>query len=603
MKGRWRATHRGNDLDTAAHKPNQNLGVDFFELLSTNVSSLCRNFCSFGFLALSVLFIVDAYNSAKYFATFGLAQFVRFDAVMQLDLAESFNRSLQTLSASGELSLLRAGCIISHVNLTLVEGEHVTVKTGPIVEIDGFAISIFAQNYSLAGARILLQGSNDDGKTMTTVGQSADFRKVAHGLRFLESNLEQAVGSSVLYDFRPPWPMFVDTSMESVWLACGCLGVGLSTILKRTVAAVQTILLITVICALNAGIAGVGYLMQTLPRDSFYPLFRALLYLLASIALYRSNLKPFLFLLIIYLGLFSIIGRTIQDCIIYHDCSYLADAPPVLPMIFTVIGASFLLLRSFVLENVFMSIAEDQSAYDARWSDLLTVRSDLEALQRLQTAVELLNAKLLGQEVARQLNRPRTMAANRTKHQSWVPSPPPDAAVAAEGGRAAVQGKDAEVDTANGTAAGQVDATRPVRSLDQLYAQACVAAALQQCKAAQWAAATRGRHDSAEAPALAPGDPLLTPERLLPPEACRLVRQRALKPPARALDKARICYGGDLSLLLDIARARLLFESAADLLECVSLVCTGDVDVRVVRVKNSLHDKHESADTAGFRVY
>ena len=58
VKGRWRATHRGNDLDTAAHKPNQNLGVDFFELLSTNVSSLCRNFCAFGFLALSVLFIV-----------------------------------------------------------------------------------------------------------------------------------------------------------------------------------------------------------------------------------------------------------------------------------------------------------------------------------------------------------------------------------------------------------------------------------------------------------------------------------------------------------------------------------------------------------------
>ena len=65
------------------------------------------------------------------------------------------------------------------------------------------------------------------------------------------------------------------------------------------------------------------------------------------------------------------------------------------------------------------------------------------------------------------------------------------------------------------------------------------------------------------------------------------IRRGGIKSPARAADKAIACYGGDASRLLDVARARLLFASAAALGRCLGLVA-GAAGVRVVRVSDSL---------------
>ena len=72
---------------------------------------------------------------------------------------------------------------------------------------------------------------------------------------------------------------------------------------------------------------------------------------------------------------------------------------------------------------------------------------------------------------------------------------------------------------------------------------------------------------------------------------------RLIKAAERAVEKARACYGGDPSHLLDICRARLIFGTAAELAACLSAVldsaaapvptCHGGA-VRVVRVRNRL---------------
>ena len=80
------------------------------------------------------------------------------------------------------------------------------------------------------------------------------------------------------------------------------------------------------------------------------------------------------------------------------------------------------------------------------------------------------------------------------------------------------------------------------------------------------------------------------------------------------------CYGGDASRLLDVCRARIAFDSVADLLACLETIVAADDSwvpqalpgpmpaagppggVIVVRVRNGLSSAYKPADTAGYRV-
>ena len=79
------------------------------------------------------------------------------------------------------------------------------------------------------------------------------------------------------------------------------------------------------------------------------------------------------------------------------------------------------------------------------------------------------------------------------------------------------------------------------------------------------------------------------------------VRSGNLKPPARAVEKAVVCYGGDVSFLTDLCRGRLFFDSLPALTHCLARIGTCPA-VRVLRLKNSLLARRDSARSAGFRV-
>ena len=76
---------------------------------------------------------------------------------------------------------------------------------------------------------------------------------------------------------------------------------------------------------------------------------------------------------------------------------------------------------------------------------------------------------------------------------------------------------------------------------------------------------------------------------------------RRLKDPARAAEKARVCYGGDVSRLLDICRLQVSFNSVQDLAACLDMVVY-DRRVRIVRLKNMLSPRQNASLTGGFRV-
>ena len=76
--------------------------------------------------------------------------------------------------------------------------------------------------------------------------------------------------------------------------------------------------------------------------------------------------------------------------------------------------------------------------------------------------------------------------------------------------------------------------------------------------------------------------------------------------------KALLRYGGDASQLLDVCRARIVFDAAEDLAACVRLVCGAGAAaargrgpgraVRVLRVRSSMGQGYEGQLTSGFRV-
>jgi hypothetical protein len=81
------------------------------------------------------------------------------------------------------------------------------------------------------------------------------------------------------------------------------------------------------------------------------------------------------------------------------------------------------------------------------------------------------------------------------------------------------------------------------------------------------------------------------------------VGRGAVKGPGRAMEKALACYGGDVSRLADLCRARIVLGDARALLACAErVVGGGDPAVRVLRVRNLLAPAAPAAHSAGFRV-
>ena len=140
---------------------------------------------------------------------------------------------------------------------------------------------------------------------------------------------------------------------------------------------------------------------------------------------------------------------------------------------------------------------------------------------------------------------------------------------------------------------GTRDEAAPVQCLGALYSQASLAAGPLLERAARWAAAANGAVDPSTPPAdMWSGLGLMD-----------WIRLGVVKAPQRAVEKALLCYSGDVSRLLDICRVRIYLLRVQDLSACVRNVAA-DSSVRIVRVKNSMRPPRRDGLTfaGGFRV-
>jgi hypothetical protein len=147
----------------------------------------------------------------------------------------------------------------------------------------------------------------------------------------------------------------------------------------------------------------------------------------------------------------------------------------------------------------------------------------------------------------------------------------------------------------------------PIRSVDQLYLQAITLAPFLSLLTQKWALECGGifhvkcKNSSSSAP---PGTYLkrwdeLQHEIEMGAFADEIVFATVKKIP-RTLEKVQRCYKGDASLLTDLCRASIAFESPKDLADCLEVLMK-DPCTCVDRIKNRLDESYDLTKSQGYR--
>jgi len=77
-------------------------------------------------------------------------------------------------------------------------------------------------------------------------------------------------------------------------------------------------------------------------------------------------------------------------------------------------------------------------------------------------------------------------------------------------------------------------------------------------------------------------------------------RRGGLKPIDRAIEKLTRAYHGNVSLLLDVVRQCIVFESIQDLLKAMRSI-QDDGELEVLRIKNRMSQKYDARHSRGYR--
>ena len=325
---------------------------------------------------------------------------------------------------------------------------------------------------------------------------------------------------------------------------------------------------------MNAAVTAVGYLVQFSPKNILLPGVETVTYIGLAIVVNSNEyaLAPSL----AAAGAATLLARVIRDVCLFGDAAYLRDSPPDTELLFALIGLILVAQRRRYLRRVTREAAAHRPARDAAWRALAEDPANAGPLAELRALCDDLAASCASRH-ARHFNR---LGASGPANISYgLPLYHRAAGPEARGdfGPLPLPRWEAR------------DERSPVASLDQLYAQAAFVAPQLHGLCRRWAAASRGTVEGRE-PAR-PADSL-----------AGWVGRGVVKPPERAIEKALACHGGDVSLLTDVCRARILFEEAGDVAACVRAVAACGGEAEVVRVRNGMDPRRDARATMGFRV-
>jgi hypothetical protein len=306
-------------------------------------------------------------------------------------------------------------------------------------------------------------------------------------------------------------------------------------------------------------------------------------------------------------GVFSLACSAVRDFAIFQDYGYWSVTPPMHGIMFLTIGVTFAVLREKLLVTAFLAVRDDRDHYDTEWARLVSDPEEAAALARLEAAADQAARGCAGQE-ARHLNRIRfdsetTYQCQRRRRlvaclSRWLGGVLPRSLADRPSRLRCCGGAEAEgalncIDSIPGS----VDRASPVRCLDQLFSQALGVVEVLHAYCGRWAEQACGALVSLER-----GESGAIDGQSMQLAARKWIQLRFLKSPQRAVRKCLTCYGGDASRVVDLCRARILFDRVADLTACLEAMQAGQPSVRIVRVKNLMAAGYDSWATGGFRV-
>jgi hypothetical protein len=173
--------------------------------------------------------------------------------------------------------------------------------------------------FARESARILVKGSHGStGADWYLLGQSTAMRKVCSGVRFLDEDDERLkLDGAASHDLRSPWPLYVESAMATLLLCLACLLVSFLGLRRRHTLAKRTLPIIALALAANCLVAGGGYLLLGLRRESLAPLVDAALYLALFSALLAA--EELFFKALALAAAAGLTACALHDCVVFRD--------------------------------------------------------------------------------------------------------------------------------------------------------------------------------------------------------------------------------------------------------------------------------------------
>ena len=237
--------------------------------------------------------------------------------------------------------------------------------------VDGFSIAMRQGNVSVF-VSFSVEGSLD-GLRWEPIGSSS-VRRAAEGPRFLAGYIRLNDGDQDLIDLRPPWPLIAETIVESALLSIACFASASLARSSKIAIARKLLMRLGIYAALAAAAVAAGYVALGQSRSAALPLSRSAAYALAARAVTASEL--WLVDRLGLLGLWSLLARALDDCLLSADCANLSASPPVLPALLSLCGAVFVCQRRRYIRHSLSAIAPDRAALAAAWERALASDPD-----------------------------------------------------------------------------------------------------------------------------------------------------------------------------------------------------------------------------------
>ena len=440
------------------------------------------------------------------------------------------------------------------------------------------------------------------GKSRRPIGASG-IRWASGGVRLVTTGVDACAGAAS-FDLAPPWPWhFADESALFLFLSASYpLFAAILATAGRPHDAQRSAAALMLVAALPLLIAIAGYASVGSAKNAVYP---ALLFVAhIVVALPLSAHHPRIPECMLGAAILALVGRAVNDCVIFDDCQYLLFRPPIATCLGGVLGCILSARSRAILATARARLIPALLALDSVWAGFVGADANRGALEDLHSLAESLG-QVLDCPPPRQLcPAPPHLLVPYESMQEDARSRVSNSRASSTASLSRSNSSEPESisDEMHQISVADTQECPKAASLDQLYSQALCTAPLLHAACAVWAAECGGWMGHA----VSVGAPLsadeFDPDLDGLPEALRMwIRARVIKNPARTAAKAAACYGGDVSRVLDVTRCRIVCRDAAGLVRGLRAVCESPM-TGLVRVRNALCDGHDMGAVVGLRA-